>query len=93
MSDLDIRERIMRHLRQLAPHVKERESAKLMVDALNEIDKLRLAIAETLDENAHLNVKLITLLFFLLMLAALIVGVLFNLEPICREVGTTTVCY
>jgi len=33
------------------------------------------------------------LLFVLLMLAALIGGVMFNLEPICRKLGTVMVCY
>ncbi|HEX9813280.1 MAG TPA: hypothetical protein VGA88_14490 [Burkholderiales bacterium] len=37
--------------------------------------------------------KLITLLFCLLMLAALIVGVLFVMQPICRDVGRGTCVY
>lgn len=33
------------------------------------------------------------LLFVLLMLAAMIGGVLLNLEPICRDLGAVKVCY
>lgn len=38
---MDTRERIARHLRQLAPHVRERETGELLAAALVEIDLLR----------------------------------------------------
>ena len=37
----NIRERLIRHIAQLAPHIKARESGQLLVDALAEIDRLR----------------------------------------------------
>ena len=38
---MDTRDRIELHLRQLAPHVKERETGELLAAALVEIDRLR----------------------------------------------------
>ena len=38
---MNIKERIERHLRQLAPHVRERETGNLLFDALVEIKSLR----------------------------------------------------
>lgn len=46
---MDTRERIFRHLRQLAPHVKERETGQLLAAAVIEIDRL-LKDMETLRE-------------------------------------------
>ena len=40
----DIVERSKRHLRQLSPHVAERESAVLLTKCLDEIEKLRRAV-------------------------------------------------
>lgn len=45
---------IENYLRQLPPHVANREAAQLLRGALNEIGRLRGAIEQTLNENGHL---------------------------------------
>jgi len=42
---IDIRERLERHISQLAPHIKSRETGKLLADALAEIDRERRRVA------------------------------------------------
>jgi hypothetical protein len=51
---MNTQDRIARYLRQLPPHVRAREAAQLLEDAMTEIDRLRDAIRVTLDENGHL---------------------------------------
>ena len=51
---MDLLERIKLHLRQLAPHQKERDGVVLLTEAKDEIEMLRSAINTTLEENGHL---------------------------------------
>lgn len=47
-------ERLVRHIAQMAPHQKYRTAGRLLIEAAEEIRRLRTAIDETIFENAHL---------------------------------------
>jgi len=53
---MDIKERLDRHLRQLAPHVKERETGQLLSDAMIEIERLQKVMQQVLIDAQSQNV-------------------------------------
>ena len=50
----EVLHRLHCHIAQMAPHQKERSGGKLLIEAVEEIERLNHEIELTLEENSHL---------------------------------------